>query len=248
MIFDILVTMVSIMIIICGHVGLNMVKIDCENVDPAEPQPPKEVWGDRDSVIKNEKILAITTGIGYGIFMFLIINLIDKLLKSETCQSNTYGFITMFGIFLIVVTSFMINQNTSTDSVCDKQISKNFNIIYGLLGFGIGVMLYSVLKMAFSTQFDKNKGITCKDKISTISVFIITAIILLTQSVTIVLNSNNCKNPKYDKKTPNTIGYIVASLTVLFILFVIVAMVLSARKGKSICSGSGGIASNPNIN
>ncbi len=228
-------------VIACGHVGLNMVKNNCENVDVIHPQ--RQFWDNEDSVIRNEKILAVTTGIGYGIFLFMLINGIDSILKTDSaCGSSTYGFLLMFAIFLICVSSFLIHQNKSTDSACDRQISKNFNIIYGLLGFGLGVLIYSLLSLLFKdvssitdtngTTIDK-KGV-CKSVIKSIIILVFTSMILITQSVSIVSNSNNCKMEKnldYDKKTPNTIGWTVASLAGVFILSIIVLMIVNARFG-----------------
>jgi hypothetical protein len=240
MLFYTLITIVSIMIISCGHVGLNTVKNNCEVVD--EVHPERQFWDNEESVIKNEKILAITTGIGYGILLFMIINLVDSFIKSNNtaCGSSTYGFLIMFAIFLIIVSSFLINQNKSTDSSCDKQISRNFNIIYGLLGFGIGVLLYSILSIFFTEKLDplQTNGITnkniCKTAIKSIVVFIFTSIILLIQSSIIVINNNNCKTEKnldYNKKMPNTIGYTVASLSGIFILSIIILIIINARTG-----------------
>ena len=244
MLFYTLITIVSILIITCGHVGLNTVKNNCEVVDATHPK--RQFWNDEESVIKNEKILAITTGIGYGILLFMIIQLLDSYLKSDNtaCGSSTYVFLIMFALFLIIISSLLINQNKSTDSTCDKQISRNFNIIYGLLGFGIGVLLYSALSIFFTEKLNTlpTNGLNiCKTVVKSIVLFIFTSIILLIQTSTLVINNNNCnteKNIDYNKKTPNIVGYTIGSLSGIFILSIIILIIVNARTGilAKLCS------------
>jgi hypothetical protein len=223
MFFYIFLGIVSLSVVAYGHVGLTTMKENCEIVDEKHPQ--RVFWNNESSVMTNEKILATITGMGYGIIVFLFIIGINKILykTNENCVKIVYP---ILSLFLIIISSFLINKSQTFDNTCSIQAKEQSNIIYGLLGSGIGMLIISGLYMLFSMD---GKGGNIKNLI----IMLFTCIILLIQSVVIVMNNNNCnldKNVEYSQSMYSKIGYTIASFSVLFIILTIVYFSYKTKK------------------
>jgi hypothetical protein len=222
--FYVFLTILSLIVVGYGHYGLTTLKSDCEIVDELHPQ--REFWNNEIDVTKNEKIISTTTGMGYGIIIFLfmlgIINLIYK--NNQSCLRIIYTILIIITLFLVIISSFLINQSQSFDNNCSLQAKEQSNVIYGILGSGIGMLIFSLLYIS-SHSVTKNLIIT-----------VFTSIILLSQSIVMVMNSNNCKmdkNSTFAQKTYNTVGYTIATFSVLFIIFTVVYFFVKMKKGNN---------------
>lgn len=219
--FYVLLAILSIIVVGYGHIGISSVKAKCEIVD--ERHPPRPFWKNERSVAINEKILSLTTGMGYGVIIFLLL----ILLFNKNCIQSTY---LVLSIFLIVISSFLINRSQVLNETCSIQAKDQSNIIYGLLGSGLGMFVISMLYVIFPVNNPVKGG---NMGIKNLIIMIFTSILLLIQSVVMVMNSNNCdtdKNIEYQQSTYNSIGYAISSFSVLFIILTFVYFFYKAKK------------------
>jgi hypothetical protein len=219
--FNVFLTILSLIVVVYGHYGLTTLTSDCEFIDVLHPQ--RKFWNDEMEVAKNEKLLGTTTGMGYGILIFLFISGIIKLIykDNQRCVKMIYPILIVVTLFLLIISSFLVNKSQSFDVSCSIQSRTQSNIIYGLLGSGIGMLIFSLLYIS-SKSFNKN-----------LIIMVFTSMILLSQSIVMVMNSNNCimdKNLDFPQKTYNTTGYTMATFAGLFIIGTIVYFVVMAKK------------------
>jgi len=109
---------------------------------------------DREVAYRNEKILNMCKGVGYGILTFL-------LLGGIIGERYFVG----LGIILSLFALININSYLKLSEECQVGVHSNYNLMYALLGAGLGMMVYSGISQAdtlFSLSTNKtfvhNKG------------------------------------------------------------------------------------------
>jgi hypothetical protein len=185
-----------------------MVKNRCEMVDTTGIHNERKFWTNESIVRRNEKILSVLTGLGYGILLFLFISFSIK----KDCKTSSQLMFLIFGLFLTVLSSMMINLNKNNSSL---EANEQSNLIYGLLGTGIGILIFLILDKTLLRE---------SARVNFTVMSIIISIIVMTLSSLIISNNNNCdttKNVDYPTSSYNTVAGIFISLCIINIIVVV---------------------------
>jgi hypothetical protein len=141
---------------------------------------------DREIAYRNEKILNACKGVGYGILSFLI-------LGGVIGERYFVG----LGIMLILFAIININSYLKLSEECQVGVRSNYNLMYALIGAGIGMMIYSGISQA-DTIFSLSETKVFKENKGKFLMMFANIIIILIGSLTLD-SSNRCLNEDTDK-------------------------------------------------
>jgi hypothetical protein len=173
---------------------LTLLRSDCE-----------EQWKsveDREVAYRNQKILNMCKGMGYGILTFL-------LLGGIIGERYFLG----LGLILCLFALININSYLNLNQECQMSVHSNYNLMYALIGAGLGMMVYSfvsqsdkMLSLSKNSFFMENKG--------KILMMFANVIIILIGSLTLD-NNNRCL--KQTSNSPHKI------LSIIFITLAVIS-------------------------
>jgi Na+/H+ antiporter NhaD/arsenite permease-like protein len=166
----------------------------------------KDQWKtpeDREVAYRNEKILNMCKGIGYGILAFL-------LLGGMIGERYFVGLGLILSLFALV----NINAYLNLSKECQVSVHSNYNLMYALLGAGIGMMVYSGISQA-DTIFSLSKTKTFVHNKGKFLMMFANVIIILIGSLS-VDSSNRCM----DENAHNT-------RKIISIIFITLAVISS---------------------
>lgn len=173
-----LVTLLAAFMIITSFYGLKVIET-CKS---------KSSYG--DTVTRNEKIIVLFTGIGVGLAMFMIFNFLINAL-----------YLLFLGMVILAICIPVVNSYEKlNNSQCIEQIKTIRKIMYGLIGIGIGLIIFSFITNALTAnQNNPLKYRMLGMLISVFSIFI--------SSVSI--NTGNTCNVKNETNLPSIIILVV---------------------------------------
>jgi hypothetical protein len=188
---------------------LTLIPSDCQNQSKSDE--------DREIVYRNEKILNVCKGMGYGILTFL-------LLGGLIGERYFLG----LGLILCIFAVININSYLNLNKECQMSVHSNYNLMYALIGAGLGMMVYSfvsqsdkILSLSTNSFFMENKG--------KILMMFANVIIILIGSLTLD-NNNRCLN-----QTSNSLHKI---LSIIFITLAVISsyFILFGKTTKKVYS------------
>jgi hypothetical protein len=148
------------------------------------PSDCQQKWKNEEDMeisYRNEKILNVCKGIGYGILTFL-------LLGGLIGERYFLG----LGLILCIFAIININSYLSLSRECQEGVHSNYNLMYALIGAGVGMMVYSLISQADKMFSLSSKSFFMENKGKLLMMFA-NIIVILMGSLTLD-NNNRCLN------------------------------------------------------
>lgn len=178
---------------------------------------------------RNKKMNYFSAGFGSGSLLFCLL----------TKFINPFR-IMILGLVLVIFSSITINsfQNVSKHEICAKEVEKTYNLMYGFLGAGIG-MIFGGISMLIMNKFgteqveepvdpDKYEYKLSLNSYLVLGIFFMIYLIILSSfnlSITSIIKEE-------EDKTWDTLNIVSISIGIIYIMFVIGIMVRNRLKKK----------------